>query len=345
MTDEPLLRVEGLNVEITEARVRVVRGVGYTVDRGETLTIVGESGSGKSMSVLSLLGLLPASLRPNVSGSARFEGVELVGASESVLRRLRGRRIGVVFQDALASLDPVMRIGDQIGEAVSAHRTVTRRAAQTRSTELLERVGIAGPERVMRAYPHELSGGMRQRVLIAMALAGGPDLLIADEPTTALDATIQLQVVGLLRQLQQDLGTSLVLITHDLGLVAAMGDRTLVMYAGTGVEQGRTADLLTEPRHPYTHGLLASMLDPFRWPDRPPTPIVGAPPDLTGPLPACPFAPRCPRATSTCEQTPPPLVPAGREVGWWHRCHFPMLDGGPEPTPASPAPHHHQGAP
>lgn len=333
MADEPLLRVEDLRVELTEASVQVVRGLDFTVDRGETLAIVGESGSGKSMSVLSMLGLLPTSLRPVVRGSVRFDGQELIGADEKALRTVRGRHIGMVFQDALTSLDPVMRIGEQIGEAVHAHRSVSRHGARRRSLELLERVGIPNVERVLRSYPHELSGGMRQRALIAIALASDPELLIADEPTTALDATIQLQVVDLLKELRDDMGMAMVLITHDMGLVAALSDRTLVMYAGKGVEEGTTEHLLTEPRHPYTHGLVGSLLDPFRWPDRTPVPIPGAPPDLTAGLTACAFAPRCPNAADICLDIEPKAQAVPDTPGWLHSCHHPMTTRpGAEPS-------------
>lgn len=324
MADEPLLRVEDLRVELTGAGVQVVRGLSFTVNRGETLAIVGESGSGKSMSVLSMLGLLPKSLQPVVRGSVRFDGKELIGADEKTLRRVRGRHIGMVFQDALTSLDPVMRIGEQIGEAIQAHRSVSRQAAHRRSVELLERVGIPNVEVALRSYPHELSGGMRQRALIAIALASDPELFIADEPTTALDATIQLQVVNLLKELRDDMGMAVVLITHDMGLVAALSDRTLVMYAGKGVEEGNTERLLTEPRHPYTHGLISSLLDPFRWPDRTPVPIPGSPPDLTADIPACAFAARCPNATATCLDIEPKAQAVADIPGWFHRCHHPM---------------------
>lgn len=334
---EPLLQVRDLRLRLTERRFEVVRGLSYDLMPGQTLAIVGESGSGKSMSVVGPLGLLSPTLEAQVSGSFRFDGTELVGARPAVLRQYLGNRIGVVFQDALTSLDPVMRIGTQIAEGIRQHQRCGARAARARTVELLELVGIPASDRVTRSFPHQLSGGMRQRVLIAMALTGDPELLVADEPTTAIDATIQLQLVQLLQDLKERLGMSLLLITHDLGLVAALSDQALVMYAGEDVETGRTDQVLTRPRHPYTQGLLDSLLDPVRWPDRAPTPIRGAPPDLSDPIAGCAFAPRCPGVRPVCQTAAPPVtvLPA---LGAGHRCHFPAIVGGSGPS-AGPTPH------
>ena len=308
---QALLAIDDLHVWLgRRPQAHVVRGLSYTVAPGEVVALVGESGSGKTISALAALGLLPPGLRVRTSGSVRLEGAELLGSSERALRRIRGRRAGVVFQDPQSSLDPVLTIGAQMTEAIRAHRKLPTPAARARAVELLERVGIPAAARRLDDYPHQFSGGMRQRVLIAMALASDPVLLIADEPTTALDVTIQAQIVALLDELRREQGMALVLITHDLGLVSGFADRMVVMYSGRAVEHGAVTELLKTPRHPYTAGLLRSVPDPTRGAE-PLRPIPGAPPDLAVELPGCPFAPRCERRLDACVTEMPPLVASG----------------------------------
>jgi len=311
---EPLLKVEGLQVEFKgrTRSVRAVRGLSYEIRPGETLAIVGESGSGKSVSAMSLLGLLPARTA-RVSGSAVFEGRQLVGMSEADLSDLRGNRIAMIFQDPLSSLNPVLTVERQITEALETHTKLTGDQTKKRAVELLELVGIPDAARRVRDYPHQFSGGMRQRVMIAIALSCEPSLLVADEPTTALDVTIQAQILELLRRLREELGMAVLLITHDLGIVAGLADRIAVMYAGRLVETGPTEDTLAEPAHPYTAGLLRSLprLDEPRQAQL--TPIEGAPPDLSSALAGCPFAPRCAWRVPDCWTVPPPLTLAQRD--------------------------------
>lgn len=306
---DPLLTVEDLRVEFTTRRgtVRAVRGLSYELAAGETLGIVGESGSGKSVAALAVLGLLPPRTARITSGSVRFRGQELVGLPEKRLRALRGTGMALIFQDPLSSLNPVLTIGRQITEQLQAHGKASGKAAARRAVELLDRVGIPDPDRRVKQYPHELSGGMRQRAMIAMALSCEPTLLIADEPTTALDVTIQAQILELLAELRASLGMAVLLITHDLGVVAGFADRVAVMYAGRVVEHGATAGLLAQPAHPYTAGLLASIPRLDRPRQAALTPIAGAPPDLGAELVGCPFRPRCPRALDTCTTIDPPL--------------------------------------
>ena len=254
----PLLTVDDLHVEFVgrNRTVRAVHGLSYEIRAGETLGLVGESGSGKSVSALSLLGLLPKRVSRVSRGSARFEGRELIGMHDEELRKVRGAKIAMIFQDPLSSLNPVLTIGRQITEALETHRSMNKRAANARAVELLDLVGIPGANRRVNDYPHQFSGGMRQRAMIAMALSCEPSLLIADEPTTALDVTIQAQILALLRRLREELGMAVLLITHDLGVVAGFADRLAVMYAGRLVEVGPTEDLLADPAHPYPIGLL-----------------------------------------------------------------------------------------
>jgi oligopeptide/dipeptide ABC transporter ATP-binding protein len=308
---EPLLAVEDLRVEFNTRRgtVRAVRGLSYRLAAGETLGIVGESGSGKSVAALAALGLLPPRTAKITAGSVRFRGEELVGRPEKRLRAIRGTGIALIFQDPLSSLNPVLTIGRQITEQLETHGKASGRAATRRAVELLERVGIPDPERRVRQFPHELSGGMRQRAMIAMALSCEPAVLIADEPTTALDVTIQAQILELLAELRESLDMAVLLITHDLGVVAGFADRVAVMYAGRVVEQGATAGLLANPAHPYTAGLLAAIPRLDRPRQAALTPIAGAPPDLGADLRGCPFRPRCPRALETCATVDPPLEP------------------------------------
>jgi oligopeptide/dipeptide ABC transporter ATP-binding protein len=319
---ETLLEIDDLHVTFPTAAgdVKSVRGVSLSVGAGEALAIVGESGAGKSVSMMAVLGLVPGA---HVSGSARYRGTELLGLAPNRLRELRGAHIAMVFQDPMTSLNPVMTVGSQIGAVLRAHdRRLGRKAARARATELLELVAIPQPNRRVRAYPHELSGGMRQRVMIAMAMSNGPDVLICDEPTTALDVTVQAQILEVIGRLREEQGIALVLITHDLGVVAGTVDRVAIMYAGRVVEEGALATVFGAPRHPYTRGLLASLPRLDRRAD--PTPIGGIPPSpLTLPS-GCPFHPRCPLAEAVCEVIEPDLEPLS---GGMVACHVAMARG------------------
>ncbi|MFI7130729.1 ABC transporter ATP-binding protein [Nonomuraea sp. NPDC050153] len=302
---DPVLEVRGLRVEfdVPGGRLPAVAGVDLTLGRGEILALVGESGSGKSALSMSLVGLNRGP-RTHISGEVSFGGRNLVEAPESELRLVRGKEIAVVFQDALAALNPLHRAGAQVAEMIRTHRDVSRAAAWDRSVELLGEVGIAGPRESARAYPHQLSGGMRQRVMIAMGLANDPAVLIADEPTTALDVTIQAQVLRVLGRLRAHHGTSIIIITHDLGVVAEIADRVAVMYAGGIVEQGTRQEVLFAPQHPYTMGLLASVppIDgpiAARLPAIPGSPLTG----IDRPV-GCAFAPRCAFAHDACATRP-----------------------------------------
>jgi oligopeptide/dipeptide ABC transporter ATP-binding protein len=312
-----LLEVDALTTVVDRAPepVPVVREVSFAVAPGEAVGLMGESGSGKSLTMLSVMGLLPTPPVRVVSGSVRFEGVDLARAPERDRRTLRGTGLAMIYQDPVTSLNPVMRIGDQIDEALTAHGA-TDRAARTRTLEVLEQVGLP---RAARAFPHELSGGQRQRAMIAMALAASPRLLIADEPTTALDVTIQQQILALVARLQRELDLAVVWITHDLGVVARLVERVLVMYAGRIVEEGPTARVFAAPEHPYTAGLLGSIPD-LTDPERPPLrQIAGAPPGLDAVPAGCPFAPRCPQAIERCAVDDPPLTAraAGGRAACW----------------------------
>jgi peptide/nickel transport system ATP-binding protein/oligopeptide transport system ATP-binding protein len=278
---------------------------------GEVLGIVGESGSGKSVTALSILGLLPDPPGRIASGSIRFEGQEIVGMSKTELRALRGPSIGMIFQEPMTSLNPVFRIGDQIIETIRAHEPVSKAQARQRAIGLLDRVGISMSERRLDDYPHQLSGGMRQRVMIAIALACSPRLLLADEPTTALDVTIQAQLLDLLRDIQRETNMAVVIITHNMGVIAEFADRVLVMYAGRLAEQGTVDAVFTTPRHPYTQGLLASTPSLEREETRLAT-IPGVLPQLNETLPGCRFAPRCARRSDACLQSKPPMVDTGQ---------------------------------
>jgi oligopeptide/dipeptide ABC transporter ATP-binding protein len=307
----PLLEVTDLRVEFAGRNnrpVRAVRGLNYYINPGESLGLVGESGSGKSVSALSLLGLLPKKVsKVSPDSKAVFEGRNLIGLSDEEMRKIRGARIAMIFQDPLASLNPVLTIGRQITEALETHRGMGRGAARKRAVELLTMVGIPGAERRVDDYPHQFSGGMRQRAMIAMALSCEPALLIADEPTTALDVTIQAQILELLKRLREELGMAVLLITHDLGVVAGFVDRLAVMYAGEVVETGQTEDVLENPFHPYTLGLLRSLPRLDRPRQSALTPIEGSPPDLSSDLKGCPFRPRCPFSVEQSAETDPPL--------------------------------------
>jgi len=305
--DAPLLEVRGLEVTFATARGRLeaIRGVDLTVQSGETLGLVGESGCGKSVTMLAVMGLLAPNVQ--VKGSIRFRGMELAGRAQKELAKLRGARIGMIFQDPMTALNPVLTIGAQIAEAIRIHdTTVSARAAAARAVDMLKLVTIPFPERRALQYPHELSGGMRQRAMIAMAMANEPELLIADEPTTALDVTVQAQIIELLRRLQATHRMGLVLISHDLGIVAGTADRVAIMYAGRIVERGAVEDIFDRPRHPYTRGLLASLPKIDNQTTRL-TAIDGAPPSLTARPSGCAFHPRCRHAIERCAAQEPML--------------------------------------
>jgi oligopeptide/dipeptide ABC transporter ATP-binding protein len=321
---DPLLSVRGLTTKFDtpDGVVHAVTDVSYDVYPGETLGVVGESGSGKSVSVMSLLGLIPQPPGRIADGEVWFDGKDLLTLSQSHMRRIRGRDIGMVFQDPMTSLNPVFTVGDQIAEAMLVHDRMSDSEARQRAIALLELVGVPNPEGRFDQYPHEYSGGMRQRAMIAMAIANRPRLLIADEPTTALDVTIQAQVLDVLRSATKESGAATILITHDLGLVAEMADRVVVMYAGRVVETGDVHTIFHEPRHPYTLGLMSSLprldVDLERL-----VPIVGTPPSLVNPPPGCAFHPRCrlSEGRERCRVEVPALAPAGRE-GHRAACHF-----------------------
>jgi len=318
---DPILRVRGLTSTFrTDAGVfPAVDDVSFDVAPGEVLGIVGESGSGKSVTALSILGLLPDPPGRVASGSIRFEGREIVGLPRKALQALRGPSIGMVFQEPMTSLNPVFRVGDQIMETIRAHEAISKADARKRAISLMDRVGIAAPERRLDDFPHQLSGGMRQRVMIAIALACSPRLLLADEPTTALDVTIQAQLLDLLRDIQRDTGMAVVIITHNMGVIAEFADRMLVMYAGRVAEQGAVDTVFTHPRHPYTVGLLRSTPRLDRDEARLTT-IPGVLPQLSDTMPGCRFAPRCARRTDVCVLSKPPLldVGAGQQAACFH---------------------------
>jgi oligopeptide transport system ATP-binding protein len=324
--NEPLLSVEDLQVQFWTSRgtIHAVNGTSFDIAPGETLGIVGESGCGKSVTALALLGILPRAGRI-AGGSAMFDGRDLLQLPDSELRRVRGKDIAMIFQDPMTSLNPVLTIGRQIREGLETHLGMGRNASTTRAAELLDQVGIPSARARLRDYPHQFSGGMRQRAMIAMALACEPRLLIADEPTTALDVTIQAQILELLRELIRDRDTALILITHDLGVVAGMCERVHVMYSGMFVETGSATDLFAAPRHPYTVGLLQSVprLDAAR--GRKLQPIEGFPRDMLSAPVACPFSPRCRYVSEGCLTEVPPL----RELGPDHygRCINPVSSG------------------
>jgi peptide/nickel transport system ATP-binding protein len=304
-----VLEVEELAVHFTtdDGLVRAVDGVSFCVDRGRTLGLVGESGSGKSVTAMTVMGLTRA---PNarISGRIRLDGRDVSDLGGEDLRRLRGRDVAMIFQDPMSSLHPFFPVGRQLAEAVRAHDRVPRRAARERAIRLLELVGIPDPERRVRDYPHEFSGGMRQRVMIAMALINRPKVLIADEPTTALDVTVQAQILKLIRRLQTELDTAVLLITHDLGVVARVADDVAVMYAGRIVEHAPTGELFREPRHPYTWGLLGSIPRLGDHRDRALEPVHGSPPSLIAKPSGCAFHPRCPYVLPRHRQVDPALA-------------------------------------
>ena len=300
--------------------VKAVDGVSFSVEKGQTLGIVGESGCGKSVTCLTIMGLNPKK-NTITSGEALWKGQDLLTMKTSALRQIRGSEISMIFQDPMTSLNPVHTIGRQLEEAILLHRDVTKKSARARSLELLKAVGIPRAEQRIDDYPHQFSGGMRQRVMIAMALINDPDLLIADEPTTALDVTTQAQILTLMKRLQEDFGSAIIMITHDLGVIAEIADDVEVMYAAKVVEQAEVHDLFHRPQHPYTWGLMGSLprleTDVERL-----TQIPGQPPSLLRPPSGCRFHPRCPYVMEVCKTTEPELVPTQREADHLQRCHL-----------------------
>jgi len=317
---ETLLEVDDLQVtfDTRQGLARVLDRVSFRLERGATLGIVGESGCGKSMTALSIMGLVPSPPGRIAGGSIRLKGEDLLRADERRLRQVRGNEISMIFQEPMSSLNPVYSVGEQIAETVRLHQGLGREAAMARAGEMLRAVGIPAPEKRIREYPHQLSGGMRQRVMIAMALACNPAVLIADEPTTALDVTVQAQIFDLLDELRRETRTAIILITHDMGVIAEMADRVVVMYAGRIVEEGSVEAILDQPCHPYTQGLIACVphLDPEPSAERPPLAEI---PGVVPPLSAlggvggggCAFAPRCPQAFAPCASQVPPDFQAG----------------------------------
>jgi oligopeptide/dipeptide ABC transporter ATP-binding protein len=336
---EPLLAVRDLHTYFftPDGVVRAVDGVDLTLRRGSTLCLVGESGCGKSVTALSIMRLIPYPPGRIVRGHVLFNGYDLLRLPEGEMVRVRGKSISMIFQEPMTSLNPVFRVGEQVAEAVLLHERVSRRQAWERAVEMLRLVGIPAPGQRARSYPHELSGGMRQRVMIAMALACRPQLLIADEPTTALDVTIQAQILELMRQLKQELGMSILLITHDLGVVAEMADEVAVMYAGKIVEQAPVVELFRSPQHPYTQGLLASIPTLETKKGQRLNVIKGSVPNPYCVPPGCAFAPRCPAVMPRCRTEPPPMfTPApGRLARCW--LHAPKYADVPAPSTATEA--------
>jgi oligopeptide/dipeptide ABC transporter ATP-binding protein len=331
MTAIPLLDIRNLTVEFSTRRgvVRAVQQVDLTIAKGETVGIVGESGSGKSVSTLALMGLLPKTAK--VTGSVKYRGTELVGMHAKQLNQIRGKSIAMIFQDPMTSLNPVHKVGAQIAEAVSAHTQGSRKDAWERAVHMLDLVGIPNARERASMYPHEYSGGMRQRAMIAMAMSNDPDIIIADEPTTALDVTIQAQILDVLLDVRERFEMSIMLITHDLGIVAGTADRVMVMYAGKKVEESTALELYDSPKHPYTWGLLGSTTRIDRPRSGRMPQIPGSPPSLLMPPPACRFAPRCPRVQDVCRNDYPDL----RTVADAHvaACHFAQEPGwGPLPS-------------
>jgi len=318
---ESLLEIRNLHVEFQTGGgvVKAVRGVDFDLHPGETLAIVGESGSGKSVTALSLMRLLPSASGRITQGNIHYKGKDLVEVPEQEMFRIRGAEIAMVFQDPMTSLNPTMTIGRQIIEGIRWHRKVGISEAKEQATQMLKRVGIPHPERRLAQYPHELSGGMRQRVMIAMALSLNPKVLIADEPTTALDVTIQAQILDLMKELQRETGTAIILITHDLGVVAETAQRVAVMYGGRIVETGTAEEIFAEARHPYTWGLLASMPRIDSPKNEELQSIPGSPPDLYDPPAGCPFVDRCPHAMRICDEEMPPMTPCSQthQVACW----------------------------
>jgi oligopeptide transport system ATP-binding protein len=318
---KPILEVSDLHVSFRSQHqeVKAIRGVNFTVGEGEVVAFVGESGSGKSVTFQTVMRLLPQPPAKITRGSINYQGRDLAKLSEQELQKIRGKEIAMIFQDPMTSLNPTIRVGKQIAESLQKHQKLSFQAAKKRAVELLKLVGIPSPQERVEQFPHQFSGGMRQRAMIAMALACSPKLLIADEPTTALDVTIQAQIIDLLKRLQEDFGSSIVFITHDLGVVAEIADRVAVMYAGKIVETGTLEEVFYQAKHPYTWGLLASMpkLDQQR--DQDLASIPGSPPSLVNPPKGCPFAGRCPYAMKICQEEMPEVTSSSKthQVACW----------------------------
>ena len=322
----PYLSVKDLKVHFPtdDGIVKAVDGISFTLEKGKTLGIVGESGSGKSVTSLAIMGLHKES-RAQVSGEILVDGIDVVASSENEVRELRGKSMAMIFQDALAALHPYYTVGNQIAEAYRVHNNVSKKAAETRAIEMLDLVGIPDPAKRAESYPHQFSGGMRQRAMIAMALSCNPSLLIADEPTTALDVTVQAQILDLLRDLQKEFGSAIILITHDLGVVAEIADDILLMYAGREIEGGSTRDLLKNPQHPYAWGLLSSIPRLTGDPTISLPFIEGTPPSLINPPTGCSFNPRCKyvdRVGGACSVQMPDLIEIPGSSGHAVRCHL-----------------------
>jgi oligopeptide transport system ATP-binding protein len=326
INNDNILEVRDLQISFGTyaGEVQAVRGVSFDLRRRETLAIVGESGSGKSVTAKSLMRLLPEANTIFKGGEAIFDGRDLLKLSEKQMQRVRGPQIAMVFQDPMTSLDPTMKVGNQIAESLRKHLGMSRDKARERSVELLQLVGIPNAQQRVKQYPHQFSGGMRQRVVIAIALSCEPQILIADEPTTALDVTIQAQILDLLRELQEKIGTSVILITHDLGVVASVADRIAVMYAGKIVETGTVRETFYDPQMPYTWGLLASIPLPTADRSQDLIPIPGSPPDMSDPPKGCPFTARCPYAMRVCSTEFPEytVFSAEHKAACW--LHHPM---------------------
>jgi peptide/nickel transport system ATP-binding protein len=329
VSDKPLVKVEDLTVEFVsrEATVHAVNNVSFTLEKGEVLGILGESGSGKSVTLRALMRLLPRG-KARISGRVEVAGHDIMALDEQALSRVRGAKAAMIFQEPMTALDPVFTIGDQIVEAILRHEPVGRAEAGRRALELLELVQIPSARRRLDAYPHQLSGGLRQRAMIAIALSCRPALLLADEPTTALDATVQIQVLLLLRRLQQELGTAMIFVTHDLGVAVEVSHRLAVMYAGRFVETGAVAEVAKRPKHPYTEGLMGSTVHEVPKGTRL-TPIPGSPPNLAALPPGCSFAPRCRYSEARCTREVPPPLRVGSSGGYEHvtRCIHPERVG------------------
>jgi len=329
---EPILEIDDLRTYFytRDGVVRAVDGVSITLDRGETLCVVGESGCGKSVTAMSILRLLPMPPAKIETGAIRFEGRDLLGLSEAEMRSVRGNDISMVFQEPMTSLNPVLTVGQQISEAIILHQGLSHRAAEQRTVEMLDLVRISDPRQRLGEYPHQLSGGMRQRVMIAMALSCNPKVLIADEPTTALDVTIQAQILNLMRELKKDFGSAIILITHDLGVVAEMAERVVVMYAGRKVEEAPVIELFARPLHPYTLGLMGSIprLDEAVAGRRRLKEIAGTVPSLDRLIVGCAFAPRCDFAVERCTVEAPTLEERrpGHSVACWQAARLESSD-------------------
>ena len=324
---QPFLEVRDLKVHFPtqDGLVKATDGLSFTLEKGKTLGIVGESGSGKSVSTSTILGL-HRHTRAQVSGEILLEGVDLLTVSDEEMRKRRGRQVAMIFQDPLSAMHPYYSVGNQIIEAYRVHNDVSKKQARVRAIEMLDRVGIPQPDRRVDDYPHQFSGGMRQRAMIAMGLINDPGLIIADEPTTALDVTVQAQILDLLQDLQREFNSAIMIITHDLGVVAEMADDVLVMYAGRAVEYGTTKEILTQPEMPYTWGLISSVPDVTSDPDAPLMPIPGNPPSLLSPPSGCAFNPRCQYVSEVpgdrCRTELPDLVPVSEGSPHLKRCHL-----------------------